>query len=59
MKIAVYNVLGAKVADLVDAEYDAGYHTAIFDAQKYCSGMYFYQIVAGKFSAVKKMMLLK
>lgn len=59
VKIAVYNVLGAKVADLVDADFDAGYHTAIFDAQNYSSGIYFYQIVAGKFSAVKKMMLLK
>lgn len=59
VKIAVFNVLGAKVADLVDADYEAGYHNVTFDAQNHSSGIYFYQIAAGKFSAVKKMMLLK
>lgn len=59
VKITVFDLLGAKVADLVDADYEAGYHNIRFDAQKNASGIYFYQISAGRFTAVKKMMVLK
>lgn len=59
VNISVYNVVGQKVAELVNGEFEAGYHTVQFNASNLSSGIYFYKIEAGKFNAVKKMMLIK
>jgi len=59
VKISVYNVLGQLVTDLVNADMKAGYHQVNFNAVGLASGIYFYQINAGKFSQTKKMNLLK
>ena len=57
--LKVYDVRGRIVASLVDGIIPAGAHEAVFDASTLPSGMYFYRIVAGHFSAVRKMTLLK
>ena len=59
VSLKVYNVLGQEVATLVDKNVDAGYHEVNFDASQLSSGIYIYRIEAGKYVAVKKMMLLK
>ncbi|MCX7984818.1 MAG: T9SS type A sorting domain-containing protein, partial [Bacteroidetes bacterium] len=59
VKLVVYNLLGQKVATLVDTRMDAGQHTIIFDGAHLASGVYFYKLEAGDFRAVKKMLLLK
>jgi PKD repeat protein len=59
VSIVVYDMLGQRVAQLVNAEKSAGYHTVTFDASALSSGMYVYQIKAGSFSQTKKMMLIK
>ena len=43
----------------VNQELDAGYHEINFDASKFSSGVYFYRITTTKFSAVKKLLLMK
>ncbi|MBI5473839.1 MAG: T9SS type A sorting domain-containing protein [Ignavibacteriae bacterium] len=58
-KLAVYNILGQKVATLVNEQLEAGYHELDFDASKLTTGVYFYRLEVGKNSAVKKMMLVK
>jgi len=57
--LTLYNVLGQKVATLVDQRQDAGYHRAVFDAASFSSGIYFFELKAGSFSRTRKMVLLK
>jgi len=55
----VFNPLGEKVATLLNGQLEAGYHEVSFDAQNLPSGLYFYEIKAGDFSSIKKMILIK
>jgi hypothetical protein len=57
LKIA--NILGQTVATLVNEKHEAGSRPVTFDASKFASGFYFYQVTAGNFSATKKMVLKK
>jgi lysophospholipase L1-like esterase len=57
--LKVYDLLGRKVATLVNREQKAGNYTVNFDASKLASGIYIYRIQAGDFSVTKKMTLLK
>ena len=57
--LVVYNVLGQKVATLFSGYAPAGTHEVTFDARALSSGVYFYRLESGSFSAVRKMMLLK
>jgi len=64
LSITVYNLLGQRVIDLVDAEYPAGNHEITWDGksssgQQVSTGIYFYRIVAGDYINTKKMILLK
>lgn len=59
VKLAVYNIIGQMVAELINTEMAAGYHTVDFNAANYSSGLYFFRITARDFVDVKKMMLLK
>ena len=57
--LKVYDILGREVTTLVNQNQGAGNYRINFDASKLSSGVYFYQIEAGSFRTVKKMMLLK
>jgi len=59
VKLAVYNALGQQVALLLNQEMEAGKYKVKFNASNLASGVYFYRIQSGKFTAVKKMLLLK
>ena len=63
--LKIYNIIGQVVAELVNAEQAAGWHTTAWNASV-ASGMYFYRIEAtstndpnNRFVDVKKMLLLK
>ncbi|MER3522656.1 MAG: hypothetical protein C4326_00960 [Ignavibacteria bacterium] len=68
--LAIYNVLGQRVAELVNDVQAAGVHSLVWDGRNsagvsVASGVYFYRIEAqpmnanAPFTAIKKMMLLK
>lgn len=57
--IAVYNLLGQKVALLVNEERPAGRHQVIFDGSGTSSGVYIYRMQAGDYRKARQMMLVK
>jgi hypothetical protein len=57
--LKVFNLLGEEVAKLVNGIKKAGNYKVSFNASNLASGVYIYKIQAGKFSAAKKMMLIK
>lgn len=57
--LEIYDLLGRRVAVLVNDSQSAGHHKAIWNAGPLTSGMYFYRIQAGDFADQKSMMLLK
>ena len=59
VRLDIFNIAGKKVATLVDEVQAAGRHEAQFDAASLGSGVYFYRITAGAFTAMKKMSLVR
>ena len=59
VQIEVLNVVGEKVAALVNEVKEPGYYEVTWDATSMTSGIYFYVIRANDFSSIKKMLLMK
>ena len=57
--LKIYDVLGNEVKTLVNEFKPAGKYEVEFDGSNLASGIYFYRLTAGKFSAVKKLILVK
>jgi hypothetical protein len=57
--LKVYDVLGRKIATLVDGEQSAGTHSVMFNAAGISSGTYFYRFQAGMYGETKKFTVLK
>ena len=59
VSLAVYNVVGQKVADLVNEQKVAGKYQVTWNANSLASGVYFYRLEVGDYSKTMKMMLLR
>ena len=64
VKLTIYNLLGEKVATLIDARQDAGRHQVRWDGRDrsgrpVSSGVYIYRLKAGEFQQSRKMILLR
>ena len=59
VRLEVSDLLGRRVAVLVDAVQEAGAQEVRFDARDLPSGMYLYRLRVEDFVSVKKMVLLK
>ena len=57
--LKLYDILGRKVATLVDERLKTGEYNVVFDASALASGVYVYRIQAGEFVRSMKLMLLK
>jgi hypothetical protein len=64
LDVAVYNILGQKVASLVSENRDAGFYTITWNGNAEggfaaSSGVYFVRVNADKFNAVRKILMMK
>ena len=59
VELSVYNLVGQKVSTLVSEKMNSGNHSYTFNAKDLASGVYYYQLVAGEYRQVKKMVLLR
>jgi len=59
VSISIYNLLGRKVATLLEGIENPGRYSVIWEAKDIPSGMYFYRLTANGHQNTKKMVLLK
>ncbi len=59
VRLSVFNLLGQKVATIVDKPLTAGKYHVTFNGSGLPSGIYYYKLQAGNFSETKEMILLK
>ena len=59
VRLSIYNVLGEEIEVLATGLRQPGSHIVRWNAARFSSGMYFYRLHAGEFSAVHKLLLLK
>jgi photosystem II stability/assembly factor-like uncharacterized protein len=64
VKLEIYNMLGQKIATLIDEHRPAGFQQVTWDGKDNTgkpvgSGVYFYHIKSGRFEATKKLVLLR
>lgn len=59
VRLEVYNILGKKVATLIDEIQQPGYYSHVWNAIDRPTGVCFYRLTAGQFEQTQKMLLLK
>ncbi len=59
VNLAIYDMLGKKVDELVNGNLKAGYFEVNWNAEKFSSGIYLYKLSTDNFNLVKKMTLIK
>lgn len=57
--IKIFNILGKEVAVILNERKIAGEHQLEFNADNLTSGVYFYELTAGSYKSVKKLVLMK
>lgn len=59
VELALYDVRGRLVAELVNGPMDAGEHTLVFNGEELPSGVYIYQLRSGGFTKSRRFTLVK
>ena len=59
VSLKVFDILGQEVVTLVNEQKPGGSHTVTFDGSRLAGGVYFYRLVSGAKSVVKKLTILK
>jgi hypothetical protein len=59
LSLKIYDVQGREVATVVEGVQDAGFKSVEFDASRLASGVYFYQLRAGRFLSTRKMLVVR
>jgi len=59
VELSIYNVIGQKIATLVDEYQPAGDYFVEWDARGFATGIYFYRLQAGNCHEIKKAILIR
>jgi hypothetical protein len=59
VQLVAYDLLGRRMAVLVDAPQAAGYHTAVWEASGLPSGVYILRLVAGEHTFAERITLVR
>jgi photosystem II stability/assembly factor-like uncharacterized protein len=59
VRLTIYDLLGREIATVINEEQDAGWKEAVWNAQQFSSGIYFYRLSSGGFTETKDMVLMK
>lgn len=59
VSLSIYNLLGERVAEVLNHEFVTGSYEFTYNASNLSSGVYFYTIKTENFTATKKMLLMK
>lgn len=59
IKLEIFNLLGQKIDEVINMKMYEGNHSYLIDAEKYSSGIYYYQIQSDNIFRSKKMVLIK
>jgi len=54
-----YNIRGREIVTLYDDLQQVGYHTMVWNASGYASGLYFLKLSSSEATTMKKIMLIK
>ena len=57
--LSVYDITGREIQTLVNESLQPGTYEVTFDGSSFTSGIYFYQLKAGEYIGVKKLVLIK
>lgn len=57
--LIIYDALGREISQVINQSLKPGSYTVQWNAQGFASGIYFYRLKAGSYSATQKMMLVK
>lgn len=58
-KLVVYDITGSEISTILNRKISSGIHEVKFDGSSLSSGVYFYRLTSGRFSAIMKMIILK
>jgi len=59
VSMTIYNMQGREVSNLISGNVEAGYHSAVWNANSQASGVYFVKMIAGEYISTQKLMLVK
>ena len=59
VQVAIYDINGRMVSELVNGYQSAGSYPVVWDAQELSSGVYMVNMISGDYSTIQKVMLIK
>lgn len=59
VRLTIFNMLGQEIYSITKSNVSVGYNTITFNGSNFASGIYFYQLKAGNFTEMKRMVSLR
>jgi hypothetical protein len=59
VELKIYDLVGREISTLVSGQLTAGTHVAVWNAERYASGVYYYRLQTGSTVQTRKLLLMK